>query len=175
MLQSGQKQRVRGLEFSATGEVTEELNIIAAYTYLDPIITYDLSCGTAPAVCNPNIYTIGKPINFVPRHAASFWADYKMDHFVKGLSVGGGVVYQSRLYNAYTISGTAPNPTGLSRIATIPETVELDMVAAYQFDRYRLALNINNLTDRLNYSQSFGNRGTPAPGRTFLASLDVNF
>ncbi len=37
----------------------------------------------------------------------------------------------------------------------IPETVELDAVAAYEFSKaYRVQFNVNNLTDRLNYSQS---------------------
>ena len=55
----------------------------------------------------------------------------------------------------------------------IPETVEMDAVAAYEFSDYRLALNVNNLADRLYYSQSFGNRATPAAGRTFIFSLDA--
>ena len=31
-----------------------------------------------------------------------------------------------------------------------------------------LQVNVNNIGDRLNYSQSFGTRGTPAPGRTVI-------
>jgi catecholate siderophore receptor len=79
------------------------------------------------------------------------------------------VVYQSHLFNGYT----APNPAAypLGRIVRIPETVELDAVAAYQIDKWRFQLNVNNLTDRLNYAQSFGNRGTPAAGRTFIFSV----
>ncbi len=176
LLQSGQKQRVRGFEISATGALTKDLNILAAYTYLNAVITNDLTCGGTPVVCKPNPYTIGQPIFFVPKHAASIWLDYNLGKFAKGLSVGGGVVYQSKLYNAITTTGTAPNPTGVLRIATIPETIQVDVVASYEFMKhYKVQFNINNLTDRLNYSQSFGNRGTPAPGRTFLVSLDVNF
>lgn len=175
-LQSGQKQRVRGAEFSVTGEIAEGVNVLAAYTYLDPKITYDLTCGTAtPIVCLPNRFTIGQQINFVPKHAASLWTDINLKQVAKGLSIGGGVVYQSKLYNAYQFNGTAPNLTSLLRVATIPETVELDAVVAYQYQRYRIAMNVNNITDRLNYSQSFGNRGTPAPGRTFVFSVDANF
>ena len=175
-LQSGQKQRVRGLELSATGAVTKNLSVQAAYTYLDAVITDDLSCGGTPVVCKPNAFTIGKAIFFVPTHAASLWLDYSMADFVPGLSFGGGLVYQSKLYNSVTVTGTAPNPTGISRIATIPETVQVDLVASYEFMKhYRVQFNVTNLTDRLNYAQSFGNRGTPAPGRTFLAALDITF
>jgi catecholate siderophore receptor len=176
-LQSGQKQRVQGYEVSATGKLTDDLNVIAAYTYLNPVVTFDLSCSTtAPLVCNRNPYTIGSQITFVPKHAASFWADYSLRDFVPGLSVGAGAVYQSKLVNAITTTGTAPNPTGVLRIATIPQTIEFDGVAAYELDKtWRLQVNINNIGDRLNYSQSFGTRGTPAPGRTVVAAVEAAF
>ncbi len=174
-LQSGQKQRVQGVELSATGKITDALNLTAAYTYLDPVITFDLSCGTVGGgtVCNPNLYTIGQQIYFVPKNAASIWADYDLKALVPGLSLGGGLVYQSKLHNSYSTTGSAPNPTGHSRMAVIPETIELDAVAAYDFGAYRVQVNVNNITDRLNYSQSFGNRGTPAAGRNFVVSLEA--
>jgi catecholate siderophore receptor len=174
-LQSGQKQRVQGVELSATGKITDNLSVTAAYTYLDPVITYDLSCSTtAPIACNPNPFTIGKQIFFVPKNAASVWVDHTAKWLAEGVTLGGGLVYQSKLFNAITTNGTAPNPTGVARIATIPETIELDAVAAYDFGgAYRVQFNVNNLTDRLNYSQSFGNRGTPSPGRTFIVSVEA--
>ncbi|HEY4276553.1 MAG TPA: TonB-dependent siderophore receptor [Rhizomicrobium sp.] len=162
LLQSAQKQRVQGFEASATGEVIEHLSLTASYTYLNPVIAQDL---TTP-------YNTGKQITFVPKNSASIWGDYNARDLIPGLSFGGGLVYQSHLYNGYT----APNPATypLGRIVQIPETVELDAVAAYDIDKLHFQLNINNLTDRLYYSQSFGNRGTPAPGRTFIFSVGVN-
>jgi catecholate siderophore receptor len=89
--------------------------------------------------------------------------------------VGGGATYQSLIYGGYTIAGTAPNPTGLARIAEIPESLNFDGYVAWQVGRYRLAVNGYNLGDRLNYSQVFGNRAVPAPGRTIIASIGVRF
>ena len=173
-IQSGQKQRVQGVELSVTGKVSDNFNITTAYTYLDPVVTNDLSCGGTPSTCKPNPFTIGSQITFVPKHAASLWADYSANDFIPGLVLGGGLVYQSRLFNAVSTTGTAPNLTGTSRIAVIPETIELDAVASYDFGgAYRIQFNINNIMDRLNYSQSFGNRGTPSPGRTFVISLEA--
>ena len=176
-LQSGQRQRVQGYEVSATGKLTGNLSLIAAYTYLNPVVTYDLSCTTfVPLVCNPNPYTIGSQITFVPKHAALVWVDYSLRDFVPGLLLGAGAVYQSKLVNAITTTGTAPNPTGVLRIATIPQTIEFDSVAAYDLNKtWRLQINVNNIGDRLNYSQSFGTRGTPAPGRTVIAALEARF
>ena len=135
-LQSGQRQRVQGYEVSATGKVTDDLSLIAAYTWLNPVVTYDLSCTTvSPLICNRNPYTIGSQISFVPKHAASLWADYCLLEFVPGLSVGGGAVYQSKLANAITTSGTAPNPGGVARIATIPRPSSSMRVAAYEINK----------------------------------------
>jgi catecholate siderophore receptor len=73
-----------------------------------------------------------------------------------------------------TTAGTAPIAIGLSRIAIIPRTLEFDTVATYDIDRYHVQFNINNLSDELNYTQSFGNRGTPSAGRTFIVSVGVD-
>jgi catecholate siderophore receptor len=171
-LQSSQKQRVQGFSTSATGEVLPRLNITAAYTYLNPVIVSDNSVctTTTPVVCSANPATVGRQITFVPKHAVSLWADYNAHDLLRGLSFGGGVVYQAHLFNAYTAVGNASYPLG--RTVVIPETVELDAVAAYEVnEQLRFQLNVTNLTDRLNYSQSFGNRATPAAGRTFTFSL----
>jgi catecholate siderophore receptor len=163
LLQSSQKQRVQGFEASATGEVLPHFNLTASYTYLNPIITSD---ATTP-------FNNGKQITFVPKNSVSVWGDYNARDLLEGLSLGGGVVYQSNLFNGYTAPSATAYPLG--RIVRIPETVELDSVIAYDFAKaYRVQLNVNNLTDRLNYSQSFGNRATPAAGRTFIVSLEAS-
>jgi len=171
-LQSSQKQRVQGFEASVTGEVLPHLNLTAAYTWLNPVITSDLTCTGTPTVCVPNTTTVGRQITFVPKNAVSVWGDYDAKAWLDGLSFGGGLVYQSHLFNNYTAPSATAYPLG--RIVRIPETVELDAVAAYQIDKWRLQLNVNNLTDRLNYAQSFGNRGTPAAGRTFIFSVGTS-
>jgi len=171
-LQSSQKQRVQGFSASATGEVIAHLSLTAAYTYLNPIITADNSVctTTAPIKCTANPATVGKQITFVPKNAVSLWADYNAHDLLHGLSFGGGFLYQSHLFNAYTAPAAATYPLG--RIVEIPQTVAFDAVAAYEIDKnLRLQLNVNNIADRLNYSQSFGNRATPAAGRTFTFSL----
>ncbi|HEX4271269.1 MAG TPA: TonB-dependent receptor [Rhizomicrobium sp.] len=172
-LQSSQKQRVQGFEASATGEVLPHFNLTAAYTYLNPVVVSDLTCSTTtPVVCTPNTATIGNQITFVPKNAISVWGDYNLEKLVPGLSVGGGVIYQSHLYNAFTAPSAAAYPLG--RIVRIPETVEMDATAAYTLDKtWRAQVNVMNLADRLYYSQSFGNRATPAPGRTVIVSLEA--
>jgi catecholate siderophore receptor len=124
-------------------------------------------------VSNP--LAIGRQITFTPKNAATLWTSYDFDG---GIQAGGGLFYQSALYNAYTpaSASTAAQSTIVPyRIVRIPETVQLDVFAAYEFAHWRFAVNVINLTDRLNYAQSFGNRGTPAPGRTVLFSVSSVF
>ncbi|HEX4635174.1 MAG TPA: TonB-dependent receptor, partial [Rhizomicrobium sp.] len=133
--QSGERDRVQGLELSATGQITDTWNVLAAYTFLDSKVTRDNFCNTTTLICAPNPTTIGTQVIFVPKNAASFWTSYKLDALVPGLGVGGGLVYQSKLYVRNTTAGTAPIATGLSRIAIIPRTLEFDTVATYDIDR----------------------------------------
>jgi catecholate siderophore receptor len=172
--QSGERDRVQGVELSATGQITDKWNLLAAYTFLDSKVTSDNFCNTTTLVCLPNPYTVGTQVIFVPKNAASFWTSYKLDELVPGLGIGGGLVYQSKLFVRNTTAGTAPVATGLSRIAVIPRTLELDTVATYDIDKFHFRFNVNNLTDELDYTQSFGNRGTPSAGRTFILSVGVN-
>jgi catecholate siderophore receptor len=173
---SGQTQAVKGFELGAAGKLTPDWSLTVGYTYLDARIKQDFSCTTAaPVVCKPNPYTIGRQVVFVPKNAASLWTSYDLHRWVEGLSIGGGMTYQSLIYGGYTSAGTAPNPTGLSRISEIPETVNVDGYVAWQIGPYRLGLNGYNLGDRLNYSQIFGNRAVPAPGRTIIASIGLRF
>jgi catecholate siderophore receptor len=172
--QSGERDRVQGLELSVTGQITDKWNVLGAYTFLDSKVTSDNFCNTTTLVCLPNPYTIGTQVIFVPKDAASLWSSYKLDDFVPGLSVGGGLVYQSKLFVRNTTAGTAPVATGLSRVAVIPRTLELDAVGTYDIDKFHLQFNVNNISDELNYAQSFGNRGTPSAGRTYIVSLGVD-
>ena len=173
--QSGERDRVQGVELSVTGQITDKWNVLGAYTFLDSKVTADNSCTTtAPLICKPNPYTIGTQVIFVPKNAFSLWSSYRLDDLVPGLGIGGGAIYQSKLFVRNTIAGTAPNPTGLSRIAVIPRTLEFDAVGTYDIRNFHFQFNLNNIADELNYAQSFGNRGTPSAGRTFIVSAGID-
>ncbi|HEX2591580.1 MAG TPA: TonB-dependent receptor [Rhizomicrobium sp.] len=169
--QSGDRERVNGFEASVTGKLADDWDINVAYTYLDSTITYDQSCTTsAPLKCVLNTFTIGMPVIFVPKNAATLWTTFDLHELAPGLSAGGGITYQDAMNVRYTVDVTGA-PTKLTRIARIPETFTVDAYAAYQMDTVRFALNVQNLFDDLYYTQSFGNRGTPGPGRTFIFSV----
>ena len=174
--QSGERDRVQGVELSATGQITDQWNVLAAYTFLDSKVTSDNFCNTTTLVCLPNPYTIGTQVIFVPKNAASFWTSYKLDELVPGLGLGGGVVYQiqavcAQHHRRHRAGGHGPSAASPS------------FRAPWNWMRWRpttssqLPLPVQrqqHLTDELNYTQSFGNRGTPSAGRTFIVSVGVN-
>ncbi|ADP18782.1 iron uptake receptor 3 [Achromobacter xylosoxidans A8] len=80
--------RSRGLELSATANLTPGWNLIAAYTYTDAEIT------------KSNSNTLGRTPEAVPRNMASLWSDYTVQSgALAGLNVGAGVRYIGSSFN----------------------------------------------------------------------------
>ena len=99
------KQRVDGIEFGATGWVTERWQLIAAYTYLDTEI---LESNTASEV--------GNRLGNVPEHSGTFWSTYKLP---VGLELGGGARYVGTRY------------TNVSNVRRLDPYWLVDATAAY--------------------------------------------
>jgi catecholate siderophore receptor len=185
LAQSGERQEVRGLELSGNAKLTPDWSVTAAYAYLDSetVESYiacsatGLQCptGTPNGTIIHNSFIEGRPVIFTPKNSASFYTNLDMDSLLSGLSAGGGLTYQGATPVRYTVTRVAPAASRLSTIAEIPENISLDAYVAWQVGQWRVAVNGYNLTDRLNYSQVFGNRGVPAAGRTLILSLGTKF
>lgn len=84
-------------------------------------------------------------IEGLPARQAGVWADYRFAlGNVTGLNVGAGVRHLSAFHD-----GVAPE---------VPSVTLLDAMAAWDFDSWRVALNVNNLTDK-KYVSTCLNRG----------------
>ncbi len=136
----------------------------------------------APGVTAPapvlNTVAVGRQVTFVPKNAATLFSTYDLGRWVDGLSVGGDVIYQSRLFLGYTarsVSFADRATLTAARLAEAPESLTFDAYVSYRRGPYRFAVNGYNLADRLNYSQTFGTRATPAAGRTIIFSVGASF
>ena len=176
--QSSQKQTIKGAELGVVGKLTSDWSVNLAYTYLDTRVRQDLVCalpvGNTPGQCVNNPVTVGTPVLQVPENSAFVWTSYRLSRLLQGLTVAGGFTYQDGFHVRYTTTGVAPALV-VARDAFVPATFSLDGVLQYERGPWRGALNGYNLTDRLNYAQSFGNRAAPAQGRTFLVSVGRTF
>ncbi len=159
---SGDKQRVRGVELGATGRLTDQWNVYAAYTYLDSEI---LDSATKA--------TIGNPVAGVPQNSGSIWTTYDIaPHFESldgELLLGGGVTYRQGVY------------IRSDKMAAVPHSFTLDALVSYKTKRWNVALNAYNLTNRINYDAFFQgenantSRAIPSSGRTFVVKLGTTF
>jgi iron complex outermembrane receptor protein len=116
---------VRGLELEATAEVVPRMNLTASYSYTPRAIV----------TASSNASEIGKQATAVPRHRFSVWADYR---FANGLKLGLGARYTGTNYG----DGEAARPS------KVPASTVLDAMLGYDIDRWTLALNLRNLTNK---------------------------
>lgn len=153
-----EKQRVKGAEFGITGTILPNWTITGAYTYLDAEI---LDNGIDGA-------NEGNRVAMVPKHTMSFWTVYDLgllfENGLRGtLEIGTGVTARSKVFLESTNTAIAPS------------NVSWDMMMAYDMEPMRLALNIDNLTNRINYDQFWRQRAVPSPGRTYMVSAEFRF
>ncbi|MCS0501644.1 TonB-dependent receptor [Ancylobacter mangrovi] len=155
-VETGENQRVQGVELGLTGNITEAWSIQASYAYYDSEIMTSTT----------NEY-VGNEVPFVSPNNFTLWTTYNLSktwHQIPGdLLVGAGITYADDYY------------TNTANSAIIPETFSLDALISYQKDNYRVALNAYNLTDELNYAAGWGNRAIPASGRTFTLTVGATF
>ena len=146
---------VRGLELEAKVSVTDKLDVIAAYTYMDSEVTK-----------STNPLQLGRPAPMTPRNMASGWIDYVV---LPGLKVGGGVRYVGANYSQTEAADQFP----------VPSYVVYDAAVRYDFgvlDRslkgLELRVNATNLFDKnyVTFCYQYAYCSL-APGRTVLATM----
>ncbi|WP_231949390.1 TonB-dependent siderophore receptor [Herminiimonas arsenitoxidans] len=114
----------RGLELEAAFQPISHMNIVAAYTYTPKAI---VTASSTPS-------EIGKQMQAVSRNQFSVWSDYR---FTSGIKVGLGARFIGSNYGYQE-----------SAAAKLPSYTILDGLVAYDFQRWSLALNMRNLTNK---------------------------
>ncbi|SIS99290.1 TonB-dependent siderophore receptor [Paracoccus saliphilus] len=145
--------RARGVELEARGKLTQELQGVLGYTYLDTEITESAD----PA-------KRGKENVMSPRHQVSLWLDWDASRFMPGLSVGGGLRYQSDSYSTQYNGRVTPSHT------------TADLAMRYEADQYAVDLGVTNLFDKEYYGVCYDNLGCAlGDGRKVSLTLSRNF
>jgi catecholate siderophore receptor len=148
-------QRVDGLELGATGYLTEHLEIVAGYTYLDG---KTLSSGT-PAY-------VGQAMPNVARNALNLWVEYEL---TDAWEIGGGGNW------------LGPRYADSAQTATIPGFVVWNAMASYKLSSLvSLQINVLNLTNKVYYENSYytsaaENHVFPGAGRTAKLMIRASF
>ncbi|WP_149243030.1 TonB-dependent receptor [Dyadobacter sp. 32] len=145
-----QQVRSKGIELGLTGNITDNLFIIANYSHNDTRITKS----NEPT-------DLGTTFRNVPYHLANGWLSYNATKSaLKGLNLGFGVNYVGQRKASY---------------GSLPSYTTLDAVIGYKYKNYGIQVNGNNLGGKV-YAVS-GNYSDYAPGmpRNFLVTLSASF
>lgn len=158
--------KTRGFEAEATGRVGEAWSIVGGYTY-----------AYTENAAGERISTLH------PRHIARIYANYRFSGVLEGLTMGGGLNWQSEIYTLATIpvagntsaSGTTP-PTQRVNVTQDPYVLA-NLMARYQLNaRSSLQLNIDNLFDETYYRRvGFYNGGYYGDPRKVTLTLRAAF
>jgi iron complex outermembrane recepter protein len=138
--------RIRGLELEAKTALTEQLNMVASYTYSESEVTK-----------SNNAAEVGAQLPYLPKHMAALWGNYVFaGGELDGLTMSLGARYTGSTYNLTTpTSGVADN----LKLKLDGYTI-FDAAIRYNLKRFgyagaNFALNANNLTDREYVSSCF--------------------
>jgi iron complex outermembrane receptor protein len=131
----------KGIEFDIRGQITDELDITANYAYTDGVVSKDTD-PTKVNIAIPGIST----------HISNAWLTYRFKNkSLKGLGLSLGAQYQGERNSWYVFDGTSQ---------TLPDYFRLDGAISYQLNKFTVALNVNNLTNKNLYSGAYYNWGS---------------
>jgi catecholate siderophore receptor len=144
------QQRTEGVTLSASGSVLPKWTLVGGYSYLNARITQNTSAASA-----------GRLVGLVPRSQFNLWSTYDLTERWGG---GGGVVRQAKMFASF------------SNQVELPGFTRVDAVVYYRMNRYRLALNAENLFNTGYYSTANGdNNISPGAPRSVQLSFRVMF
>ncbi len=144
------RQRVDGVEFGATGQVTSRWTVLAGLSLMDS----DIAASANPAEQGANLA-------LVPERSFNLWTTYQV---VAGLTVGGGAQFQDNVFRNTINTTEVPSYWLVNAMASYPVNSHLT-----------LRVNGNNLTDTQYVDRVGGGHYIPGPRRAVIVSTDVRF
>ncbi len=173
VLQGYGEQIVEGIEFGASGQITDNWNIFAGLLLMDSERKHSSFLDAARREADPGDYgaetrTSGDELAFTPNVTANLWTTYR---FPVGLTVGGGLQYVGSSYVGRPDDAERIIPNGAT--GKLPDYVVFNAMMAYEVnENVTLRLNVDNVFDEvyavsMNWPARRATLGTP---RTYTIS-----
>ena len=146
------RQRTRGVELSAAGAISKEINLVGAYTYSDGTFLDNVS-GTVRA---------GNQLPNMPKHSASLWTRFDPTPQIGGAI---GVIYAGKRFAA------------TDNFVALPGYTRVDAALYYSIsDAVGVQLNVENVLGTRYYLYAHSNNNiTPGSPTAFKLSLNGKF
>ncbi|MHC5308485.1 TonB-dependent siderophore receptor [Myroides sp. LJL116] len=156
----------RGVEVDINGKITNNLELMLGYAFLD-----------AKYKGSP-IYKEGSAPMNAPAHTANGWLNYKLnDGSLKGLSFGAGVYFVGkRPVNEFNLKPDAHGSMVGERPFDMPDYTTVNAQIAYSYKNATLRVYANNIFNKTGYTSYYrgGYINETAP-RNFAAQLTYRF
>ncbi|MHC5354262.1 TonB-dependent siderophore receptor [Myroides sp. LJL115] len=156
----------RGVEVDINGKITNNLELMVGYAFLD-----------AKYKGSP-IYQEGSAPMNAPAHTANGWLNYKLnDGSLKGLSFGAGVYFVGkRPVNEFNLKPDAHGSMVGERPFDMPDYTTVNAQIAYSYKNATLRVYANNIFNKTGYTSYYrgGYINETAP-RNFAAQLTYRF
>lgn len=166
LLRQRGQERARGVELDVYGNPLQNLSIIANYAYNRTVITKDQD--------GDPLGLEGRIKENAPLNQAGIWLRYDMANgFLKGLGfgLGGNYVSERNTFATFT-KGDDGRALGL----TLPAYTVFDAAIYYRVDKFRIAVNLNNITDKTHWIGGYDYvRLYPGTPRNYLLSVGYTF
>jgi iron complex outermembrane receptor protein len=154
--------RSRGIELDFSARPTPNLSIMAGYSYNET------------KYVESNTYIEGSFLRYNPNHTANASMQYQVgEGKFKGLSLGFTGVYIGTRYAGRSTRVQVENDA--YRITKLPDYVQFDATAGYQFKNLFLRAKLANVFNVLSYNVHDDNSVNPIAPRNFMASLGWKF
>ena len=152
-------QRVRGVEVTVSGHITNRWEILSSYAYLDAKVVSSIFY---PA-------SIGAQLANVPANTFNFWTNYRLP---KHWQVGtGGNFVDSR-----TASSTAPFDPLTGLVRQVPSYWVFNAMASHPInDHLSIQANVYNVANRYYYDQLHPGHIVLGAGRSALIGFKFKF
>lgn len=148
----GGGQRTKGIELSATGNITDQLSVIASYGYQDAKFVRAISATVRAGAALPN----------VPKHVISLWTRYDI---TPAFGAAIGMNYQSKRYAAQ------------DNLVLMPGYTRFDAALFYNVnEKIAVQLNAENLFDEKYFINANSNNNiSPGSPTAFKVALTARF
>lgn len=167
-LQYAGKDRVRGLEVTASGNITDRWSAYAGFSYLHGKIVRDDS----------NPLNEGGRLKNVPKYTFNLWTTYAVNDNLD-LSLGAQYIGKRQFARGNVATGSR---AGYDITKQAPAYWLFDAAVNYRVNKnVDVRFNVNNIFDKKYYakvstsSDGFQKFAIPGAGRTFLLSTDIRF
>ncbi|NIZ12292.1 TonB-dependent siderophore receptor [Phaeobacter sp. HF9A] len=145
--------RSRGLELEARGRLTDRLQGVLGYSYLESEITRSSDASK-----------LGNENAMAPPHQLSLWLDYDAADLLPGLTAGAGLRYNAAAFSTQ------------DNLRKTPSYAVADLALRYQWQNLDINFRVANLFDRDYFGVCYDSYGcVRGQGRTAMLTVGTSF